>query len=269
MSVKSNNRFLQRVNPQITRGLADGGSSLNHSEIQTLARQMVDMGLWHNLIFWVHEGLVKERISGSNVFVPKIYDISDTPIDMQQTDTTKQVKLLNGFVFDGINDNFIKVTTPSKLKPTQITTCFYCNLINNGGFESIIDNFSATPTFVRYHIFQRADKMRVQIFAAGGQKQYATVNNITNGWVFFATTYINNNLNLYLNGSAATVSILNNATIGDLIYYTNNEFAIGINLNATTNNTKGTLSDLRIFNNVLTDTEIDAIFQETRGKYGI
>lgn len=267
----ANNRFLQRTNPQITRALNDGGSSLDHPEIQKLARQMVDLGIWSNLVFWIHEGLVKERVSGSDVFLPKAYDISDVFIDVAQTDTTKQLKLSNGFVFDGINDEFTPQTVPSKLRPTSITVSFYCNISNNGGFESIFDisNFPNSPSH-RVHVLQRSNRLRVQLFVNGVQKSYGTPFDINNTWIMFTFTYTNNDLKLYHNGSIITSpQIFTQNTIGNLAIPSNAQFGIGKNINAGTSITLGTISDLRVYNSVLTATQIDAIFQETRGKYGI
>ncbi len=263
----ANNRFLQRTNPQIDRAIADGGSSLDHPEIQKLARQMVDLGIWSNLVLWVHEGLVKERVSGSNVFVPKAYDISNLFIDIAQTDTTKQLKLNNGFVFDGIDDGFAIQTVTSKLRPTSITVSYYCNLSDNLTFGGI---FEIRSDIQRIFTFQRTNRIRAQIFVNGLSKQYQTPSSVINNWIMFTFTYTNNDLKLYVNGSLITPQILADNTIGNLSIPSNAKFSVGIDVDSgLPHKTLGTISDLRVYNSVLTASQIDAIFQETRGKYGI
>ena len=101
---QQNNRFLQRVNPELARAKADGGSSNDHPEIQRLMRQMVDMGIADDLKLWVHSGLVKERVSGADVFAEKGYDISGFENDGLQATTSEQPQLNDGLLFDGTND---------------------------------------------------------------------------------------------------------------------------------------------------------------------
>jgi hypothetical protein len=263
----ANNRFLQRVNPAINRALADSGSSLDHPEIQRLARQMVDLGIWGNLVFWVHEGLVKERVSGSDVFVNKLYDISGNTRDAIQTSTTSQPKLISGeIVWDNVNDN---LPISFSYSNGTISYCFYINANSaDGFFNKRIMERSSDRIWNRTVI---ADSMQIEYAHAftSGNRSARTGNIKFNQWVHFVVTYnagsTANNPIIYINGVDISATIAGTPTGTRLTTTSTN---IG-NRAANDRPYDGKLSDFRMFNKILTASEVDAIFQETRLKYGL
>ncbi len=81
-------------------------------------------------------------------------------------------------------------------------------------------------------------------------------NYINNNWYFFALTYDGTNLKIYTNGNLAgtfPVSLNTNPV--------NNLFRIGKKINNQNQYFKGSIDDFAIYNKVLTDTEILALYQ--------
>jgi len=267
-----NNRFLQRVNPQITRAVADSGSSLNHSEIQLLARNMVDLGLWGNLKLWVHSGLAKERTSGSDVFASKIYDISGNEKDAAQSTTTAQAKIASvGLSFDG--GDYYEITTPMGvsgattrsvlfwIKPTAINTLYTVFAIGpsiTGVRQQFVIHTSAATNGDIYVSFNNRD-----VSSSSGVLN-------TTDYHFIAVTYDGNTLSttsvvIYRNASSLSKTLHGTLsgsanTVEDFCHIANDIYA--------SRKYSGILDDLRLFNAVLTDTQISAIYNATKSKYG-
>lgn len=254
MSVKSNNRFLQRVNPQITRGLADSGSSLNHSEIHRLARQMVDLSLWGNLVFWVHEGLAKERVSGADVFCPKMYDISGNNLDPARTDTTQQPKFVNGFLE---YENNRHLTTPFTRALTNMTACAWVNTtVGTQNAHYFGRNFYTGGFY--FGVRRNTDGRFTAICRKDTNTSGFNSSTVTtiNTWYHVC---FNNNERIFVNGVDNTLG-----SVGIGFTVTDLSIGRGTNFIATS-----LVSDVRIFDKILTATEIDGIFQQTRSKYGV
>jgi hypothetical protein len=263
----ANNRFLQRVNPAINRALADSGSSLDHPEIQRLARQMVDMGIWGNLVFWVHEGLVKERVSGSDIFIEKCYDISPNNRDATQSTQANQPKLISNIIdFDGLND---LLTLAFSYSNGNISYSFYFNgsttfnTYNDRMLERVSDRIQ-----VRSVVTDSFDLQYIHFFTSGNRTA-TTANLKMDQWYHYLVTYNTsstaNNPIVYING----VNI--SATIGGTPTGTRNTSTSTVLANrpAADRAYNGKLSDFRMFDKILTASEVDAIFQETKAKYGI
>lgn len=264
----ANNRFLQRVNPAIDRALADSGSSLDHPEIQRLARQMVDLGLWNDLVLWVHEGLIKERVSGSDVFASTGYDIGSLALDVTSVDSTSEPKVLSDhFLFDNVNDILRVTHADSSARKTII---MYVNHTENSSSNRL---FAINGSFLFY--FQ-------SIINNKGILTYDTGTGVTAGiwqtqsdslqqntWYHIAATYdgtsLLNDPVIYINGSSKVVTETNTPIVLDSI---GNILLIG-NRNLRDRAYGGKLSDIRYFKRILTAAEINAIFEETRSKYGL
>jgi hypothetical protein len=263
----SNNRFLQRTNPQITRALNDGGSSLDHPEMQKLARQMVDLGIWSNLVFWVHEGLVKERVSGSDVFIPAAYDISGNLRDALQASTANQPKLVSNFMqFDNIDDRLV---ISFSYGITEVTYSGYANVYSARGQDSRLIERSADRI---WFISVAGSEFAIQYahsFTSGGRNASTADNIPYNTWFHFAITYnansTANNPIIYINGLDISATIGGTPT-GTRALSTSTTIGSALTADRPYD---GNISDFRMFNKILTPSEIDAIFQETRGKYGI
>jgi len=225
------------------------------------------LGIWGNLLFWVHEGLPKERVSGSDVFVNKLYDISGNTRDAIQTGTTSQPKLISGeIVWDNVNDN---LPISFSYSNGTISYSLYVNTANPPG------SFGAKRIFERasdrlYYRSLVTDSIEIQYehtFTSGTRT--GTTVNLYNTWMHVIVTYdagsTANNPIIYINGvdisatsggtptgtrATTTVTNIGNRAALDRPY-------------------SGKLSDFRMFNKILTASEVDAIFQETRAKYGL
>jgi hypothetical protein len=275
----ANNRFLQRVNPAIDRALADSGSSLDHPEIQRLARQMVDLGIWDNLVFWAHEGLVKERVSGSDVFVPKSYDITANNNDAANTDTTQQPKLNDGFLFDGTNDRLIvadndSLTFVSGTNDLPFSVIFWIKVNNNTILNTVVGKSNAIAVGEYYAgagLFRCVDNS-TSSFIAKLRIVGQVVPSSNNTWYMLSCTYNGNKnasgINCYENDYNINSRFSNNTQANyQQMRNTNLQTFIGSRDNSQYVN--GEVSDIRVFRNKeLSLSEITLIFNETKAKYG-
>jgi hypothetical protein len=267
--ILSNNRFLQRVNPAITRALADSGSSLDHPEIQRLARQMVDLGIWGNLLFWVHEGLVKDSISGSDQFVLKTYDITTNNRDF--TAVRGKPKIENSvFKFTRTNDDILSISSVSISQGTHT----YMWWLNRTTAESD-RSFNALISVGNPVQLQHLDSNGVYSIQIGFPRTttsgiWRTTNNeCTLGtWHHIAITYnyasTANDPIIYINGISVPIT---ETTTPSGSFGSITGFILG-NTNALPRSLNGYISDFRSYNNILTATQINSIFQETKAKYG-
>ena len=265
----ANNRFLHRVNPEIKRALTDSGSSLEHPEIQQLMRQMVDLGIADNLKLWVHSGLVKTRTSGSDLFVSKAYDISGEENDGVQATEANQPKLVSdGMEFDGINDWII--IPEILISPTHIGMggWFKCN--NTSG-EYRAFSYNNTKPYVNFRFNQggTANRLQINILSSTTEHTLITTSFTLTNWLHvFITASENGTGYLYINGT----EVDSDNTIGtfefiDLSGQIRN--VIGANRNINSAFLSGLLNDIRIFNSALSATEIEAIYNQSKGFYGI
>lgn len=270
----ANNRFLQRTNPQIDRAIADGGSSLDHAEIQKLARQMVDLGIWGNLNLWLHGGLIRDTIVSGVDRINKSYDISGN-----NKDFIEWPHIANSFPFyDTLNSasifKFIGWTSPKLLAVTSTT-------ISNAGNYTIIawvkpkstDNSQSAFFSVKGVSFWSLQfSIGAFAFVANNvARSILTPDRVINDWNMYAVTRNGDNYTLILyniNGNYTYTATFTGSYRGDVTSY------IGLRINDNSNTSianafNGNISEIRTFNIALTASQIDAIFQETRGKYGI
>ena len=275
MSVFSNNRFLKRVNPEIVRAKDDSGSSLNHPEIQKLMRQMVDLGIADNLKLWVHNGLVKTRTSGSDLYVPKAYDISGEENDAVQATEAKQPKLVSdGMEFDGLNDR-LTISDDASLQITGAMTIMAWVYYIGGtttSSQAIIGKYG-TGGYRGYLLFVNPDdgsKDARFIIASNSSTVRAVVSDENslpfNQWFLLTGVYVpSTSLTVYINTTA-----YENTTSIPSSQYSNNGLPLDLSwFDSTGRYVKQNLNDIRIFNSALTSTQISAIFNATKGFYGI
>ena len=276
--VVANNRFLQLTNPSIKRALDDFGTSLEHPEIQRLARQMVDLGVWPNLKIWVHEGLVKQRTSGSDVFISKMYDISGRNNDASQTTDDNQPKLASGVLtFDGVNDTEV-ITYTEDMNVQTFSVLFWirrldASLATNDQYLGRVA--AASPLEFPYRFTSRG-------VGAGGSQVFcfdfftsttthqvndpAGISTNTNIWYMYTGTAEKSGTSTILKLYRYDTEIASN-TFAALIPQRNTNFTIGgenarrwINCD---------ISDVRFFNSVLTASQISQIYNLTKSKYGL
>jgi len=259
---QSNNRFLQKVNPQITRVLADSGSSLEHPEIQQSMRQMVDMGVINSLKLWIHSGLIKTRTSGSDLFVTKAYDISGANRDVSMSTETNQPKLVSlGMSFDG-NDRLRTINTTDFNLTDSITIMFWTYVTADGFYSPTwvhkndhfaIRKYATTPNY------------EFQWNSGYTEYNYDTDSLPLNTWIMITFTVLNNTtVNIYQNTTTLSSSIRSWSRTRDLASH------LGIGYSPVqTGFLTGTMNDIRIFNIALLSTQIAEIFNATKSKYGV
>lgn len=276
--ILSNNRFLQRVNPAITRALADSGSSFNHPEIHRLARNMVDLGIWDNLVLWQHEDLVKIRTVSNEAFVEKSYDIISNDYNAINTDTTQQPKLVSGFLFDGTNDRLIisdnslfTFSDGSNDLPFSVV-CWVNRTTGSGGIPlakaTAINN---GEWYAGLFFFRTVDSN------SGGYRGLNATGISTqppspNVWYQYVYTYNGNasstGMNIYRNNININSEYIDSSS-GTYTRMRDTTTQIFIGSRGTGTYFNGTISDIRVFRNkVLSTNEISSIYDATKSKYG-
>ena len=283
MSVFANNRFLKRVNPEIVRAKDDSGSSLNHPEIQKLMRQMVDLDIADNLKLWVHNGLVKTRTSGSDTFVSKAYDISGEENDAVQATNDNQPELVSdGMEFDGSDDYLDCGADGSFDISSQITVLGWVKAAFSV-FQVVAakQDFSAAPKrgwYLRKGYSGNTGFHVAVIDVVGGNivfKGYESLINVfdNNDYHHIGFTFSPNSLKLFHNGSEDTdANKRSDDEVNSININSDIEVLIGAYYGTSSQldrHYNGTLNDIRIFNKALSATEISAIFNATKGFYGI
>ena len=274
MSVIANNRFLQRTNPTMLAAIDDGGSVLDRVYIQNAARQIVDQGHWSNLKFWGCAGLAEIDTRSSVDYVPKLYDLSGEGNDLIQADNDKQPKWTSeGLDFDGSNDYLYKTTTASLTNIGALTYMGWFYLQKKSKTMCI---FSISCVFAQHNVMLILNRSANNIFIYGRTTSGANVRPD-------AIEYTDNTFNhiamtrnasgahkFYFNGDDVSDNVRNEDGTIDL---TTGEIGVGGRY-LRDNNTADQLSedfanDLRIYNSVLTATEIAAIYDQTKSYYGI
>ena len=233
-----------------------------------------------NLKLWVHNGLVKTRTSGSDLFVTKAYDISGEENDAVQATTSYQPKLVSdGMEFDG-SDDYLEVNDDESLQITEITVAVWVKANN------LIDNIPTVISKYDYGINERSwairlrrptGRFRVMLGAEDGNsisKQYEGETVVVDGtWHHLLFTFKQDSLQLYADGQKEETTIND-----DLDYTVNNlntangvSTTIGAYLNSGARDRilNGNVNDSRIFNKVLSASEISAIYNASKGFYGI
>lgn len=285
MSIIANNRFLQPVNKQIVRGLADAGANFvgNGHVLHPLFRQMVDLGISGNLKLWVHRNLVETRASGGDTFVPTAYDLSSNNNDGVQATTGYQPKLVSlGLEFDGSDDSLDCGGESSLYFGTgdfSFSVWFYADV--DAKTHDIISNraLGAVYSSVGF-IFGSTgatDVGRLAFVLDNGidaAKNYYLLDLYEiSTWYHFAGTWKNSTdtMLLYKNGSDITSSLTkasDDSLTGESITSTSN-FTIANRPGTTGRCWDGILNDIRIFNTALTETQITAIYNTTKSFYGL
>lgn len=264
------NRFLSRTNPEYLRAKDDGGDVLNSPEINKLMMQMVDMGIADNLKLWVHSGLVETRVSGSDTFVPKAYDISGEENDAVQATAGNQPELVsNGMEFDGSDDFFTIANSSYNNFPNQFTIMVWAMLKATKTYSAII---------VKRHSQQNTGAIYSLYFCDPGSIHYDIRDN-TRTYRFRGTYEVSNYLNTWHNivitrDSENEAKIYHNVNIKDTntldgnISPTGQPLYLGKHSQNSTQELNGALNDIRIFNKALSTSEISAIYNATKHKYG-
>ena len=276
MSILSNNRFLQRVNPEIVRARTDAGASLvsDHAVIQPLMRQMVDLGIADNLKLWVHSGLVNTRTSGSDLFVPKAYDISGEENDAAQTTPANQPKLVDhGFELTSANSHNLQITNADSLNSSAATIILWAYPASIVTFPRLVSHFDATNSArQRFDIYHHSNNNQIR-FRFGDTNGVLNDNNFFDisqvnylqNWHHLAVT-IDTRVIIYHNGQEVHNEAIAHGI--DSISTAPTPLMIGgyINFARFFN---GTINDVRYLDSVISATQITSIYNATKGYYGI
>ena len=275
MSVIANNRFLQRTNPTMLAAIDDGGSVLDRVFIQHAARDMVDRDIWKHLFGWYDDGLVETRTSGSDLYVPKCYDLSGNGHDAEQTSTGLQPLLTStGMQFadtqwianTGVNaelNGSSAVTVQFWVYPTSFSSNRnYCFLFNNGTNVTLSFQFwRSTGRMFSFLRSQAADTVQ-QILSASGTtgtlntwQMITVIADCTNKWlrIYRNTTKVAEGTSLSL-GSDTFVST-------SQISYIMGHPTTGASL-------VGKMRDIRSYKADLED-EITTSFNNNKSRYGL
>ncbi len=257
----TSNRFLSKTNPEYIRAVDDSGSVLNSPEINKLMMQMVDMDIAKNLKLWVHSGLVKTRASGGDLFVPKAYDISGEENDgVEATEENQPQLLTTGLKFDNA-----WLIVPYEEAETNATCTFWLKLIATTPF---LFREGALSTRLNLNIWVReTTEFRLRFSRATGTEA-KTSNNLNvpaDEWVHIAilgSTTVRDE-SVYKNGVLYTGTWSNVSGISALA--AGSHFQIG---RISTFSGENHREDIRRFNKHLSATEILAIYNATKSKYG-
>ena len=272
MSVIANNRFLQRTNPTMLAAIDDGGSVLDRVYIQNAARQIVDQGHWDNLKFWGHNGLAKLRTSGGVDYVPKLYDLSGTGIDLLQTVDGRQPKWVsNGIEFDGSDDRLHVTGNATIAAITELTlTCWmYIRPVVSTAVPGFLGSENGHIGSVKLTV-DSVDIVRLNgRNSSGGNVVSDDTAYTANTWNHIVVARkTGEDHRFYFNNAELTNNSPNeNQTIQTL----NGDLAIGCRHNTTSFDLfcDDTLNDIRIYDTALSATEISDIYNQTKSYYGI
>ena len=255
----ANNRFLQRVNPEILRALNETGAAAS-------MRQMVDLDIAKNLVGWWHRDNVNTRVSGSDTFVTSALDSSGGTNNATQATEANQPKLVSlGMDFDGSNDEIVIGNTGISFS-NEISICLWhkVNTIQNA---TLIMSFVSDYTLYRINIHLPWGDSNIywDCGGNGSVNQYdrhivawdAGYSDIS-FWVF-QKNKTTGTMEIYRNGiSIASTS----GKTQDIPNLNNLKFSASTRLSAVIN-------DIRIYNKTLSATEIAAIDNQTKGYYGL
>ena len=264
----ANNRFLQRVNPEIKRALNETGAAAS-------MRQMVDLDIAKNLVGWWHRDNVNTRVSGSDTFVTQANDSSGGTNDAAQATNDNQPKLVSlGMGFDGSKSMF---GPPSNI--IRNTHSFSVSMWLKSYISSAPDNANAImfsrlsdSEGVALGTYIRINGSALECRYRSGGVNYSLyfLDDNINTNVYYQCTYVwdisNTKFTIYLDGEYCDEDV---CSIGD---YGTMPILIGGRNDGIDFNDQywdGMLNDIRIFNKALSADEISAIYNQTKGAYGL
>lgn len=284
--ILQNNRFLSKTNPTMAAAVADGGSVLDREYIQRAARGIVDAGHLDNLKFWGVAGLAKLRNSGGVDYVPKLYDLSGEGNDgVQTTEANQPVWGATGLTFDGSDDvmltdyNYsdygysqpLTLSCWAKISASMIDTAANTNMIFLGVGANNPDYYS-WPGSIGLAVYRVSGYLNIYIRTETvnmGAGKVFTVGD----WMHITGTWDGaNTLKFYLDGALEATNSTVNVAVGETPK--NKPFKIGGDDHTFGSITyikffDGIVNDIRIYNTALTGTEIAAIYNLTKGRYGL
>jgi hypothetical protein len=173
--------------------------------------------------------------------------------------------------FEGSTNNYITIPYSSSLTPTTSITidAFYYPQDNGTSWTSLIQypisSVSHISPYFEWAIYLQMDTKIFHTRING--IAYETLTNAynLNQWQHFVLTWQPNTVNFYVNaeliGSVTT-------SPSSIVYDANNPVLIGANSSGG-EPAEGNLGSMKVYNKVLTDSEIKQNFEALRGRYGI
>ena len=172
---------------------------------------------------------------------------------------------LNGgtIVFDATND-YISMGTASSVKPTQLTlACFF--KINTIGAVHVIAGKQGTGSgAASYALVVQSGQLHFRISNSSGTEYNAsTAFSNTSSYNYAVGTYDGSNLRLYLNGA----SVGNSSLSISIVYSDSYPLLLGYYANSIATNMN--VGSLKLYDRVLSATEIEQNYNALRGRYNI
>jgi hypothetical protein len=170
-----------------------------------------------------------------------------------------------GLEFDGIND-YVNVGNPAALQfnntnSFSIAIWFKINSITSGGYDSIFYKQASANRFsYGYHFEQGIPNLTFSVGKAYVGDNVAYSNSLfqTGAWYYVVGVYSSSEskVKLYINGSLSSQT---DYTYGDLAY-ANDLLYIGGDVDQSDRYFNGTIDEVRIYNRVLSEDEINASY---------
>lgn len=263
-------------NCQLTQGMDcnDGDNSVNPGEIELcdLIDNNCDGQIDEGGVCDISTGLVSHwKFDTENLGVtPDEQGVSDgVPLFGTTLNPTGGYNGQGAYNFDGIND-FIDISHHSLLEPASVTITFWFNPSDLNGIETIlVKHNNVQGNADGYYVRISGSNLQCQ-WGNTGVPQYwsnsfSSITGITTGWNFGACTFkdngigTDNDLVTYLNGNKGILW-----TTQYPIYYTQKDLQIGrsltVNGGSSADHFNGAIDEIRIYNRVLNDAEVNAIF---------
>ena len=249
----------------IAAAISDGGTLSNEAYLQSSANQMLDLEIWDNLTIWLDSGLVKTRTSGSDLFVSKVYDVSDKGKNSIQMTDINQPKLLNTKIdFDGSND-YIEIPQGHNLLSQNITVQMWINPSSwtHQTHTALITSRTTTSNGLMFFILSQGNLNFDWGNGSSSNRWNTGYKPPTNQWTFITFKRNGSGRFFYVNGtpSSSTVTAGGNTT-------TNTFLRIGADTMSNRYNFQGKINDIRIYDKDLSSAEIESIYNETKSRYG-
>ena len=129
--------------------------------------------------------------------------------------------------------------------------------ITDTAYDFTIFDYGSEVNFQRLSMgLYNKGYLMIETQATNSSTYVNNYNYINNSWYFFALTYDGTNLKIYTNGNLAGTFAATLDTRPD-----NNLFRIGRKINNQNQYFKGSIDDFAIYNKVLTDAEVLALYQ--------
>ena len=263
----ANNRFLQRVNPEIKRALNETGAAAS-------MRQMVDLDIAKNLVGWWHKDNVETRVSGSDTFITQANDSSGGTNHATQTTEANQPELVSdGMEFES---DLLDMGLGSILNiinganAVTMSVWVYGNNWNNQSWIVYgIINSSLLGVSIRINVTNPMVGGRSHSSDSFQSLISSREINLAQWYHFVGiVNYTTSQFYIYIDGEQDSTGSAN---------FSQNKFTGGTptlsdrigNHPTSGRDVDGRLNDIRIYNKTLSASEIAAIHNQTKGAYGL